>query len=93
MSQIPSVGTSTNSASAGNDQVKSINGLNMDHFLKLMITELQNQDPLDPLSNAEILQQIGQIREIGATEQLSDTLEAVLLSQNVSSATGHIRHR
>jgi flagellar basal-body rod modification protein FlgD len=90
MSQIPSIGTSTDQATAGADQNQSLRGLNMDHFLELMITELQNQDPLDPLDNAQILQQISQIREIGATDSLNNTLEAVLLSQNVSSATSLI---
>ena len=41
-------------------------------FLALMIAELQNQDPLDPMDNSEMVQQIGQIREIGATDQLTE---------------------
>jgi flagellar basal-body rod modification protein FlgD len=68
-------------AAAGN-----LGGLNVDDFLKLMIAELQNQDPLNPLDNAQFLSQIATIREIGATAALSKTLEAVLLGQNVSSA-------
>jgi flagellar basal-body rod modification protein FlgD len=64
--------------------------LDLDQFLKLMITELQNQDPLNPLENAEILQQISQIREIEATGRLSDTLNAVLLGQNLNSASSMI---
>jgi flagellar basal-body rod modification protein FlgD len=68
-------------AAAGN-----LGGLNVDDFLKLMIAELQNQDPLNPLDNAQFLSQIATIREIGATLALSKTLDAVLLGQNVSSA-------
>ncbi|MEM9658041.1 MAG: hypothetical protein AAF961_06745, partial [Planctomycetota bacterium] len=34
--------------------------------------------------------QISQIREVGATEQLTSTLEAVLLGQNITSATSLI---
>ena len=71
-------------ANANNDALRD---LDMDEFLKLMISELQNQDPLNPLENAEILQQISQIREIGATGRLTETLEAVLLGQNLTSAT------
>jgi flagellar basal-body rod modification protein FlgD len=88
MSQIPSL--TNRNPSAGQSQSASIDGLDMDHFLKLMIAELQNQDPLNPLENSELLQQISQIREVGATESLTDTLEAVLLGQNVSSATNLI---
>ena len=69
---------------------EALRGLDLDQFLKLMITELQNQDPLNPLENSEILQQITQIREIEATGRLSDTLNAVLLGQNLNSASSMI---
>ncbi len=90
MSQIPSIGATDPRNQSTNPPTDRLRELNIDHFLTLMITELQNQDPLDPLKNAEILQQISQIREIGATDQLTDTLESVLLGQNVSSATNLI---
>jgi hypothetical protein len=62
----------------------------MDTFLDLMIAELQNQDPLNPLENDELLAQISQIREVGATDRLTETLESVLLGQNIASATNLI---
>lgn len=60
---------------------------NLDDFLKLMIAELQNQDPLDPMENSEMLQQLSQMRSIGATDKLTSTLDAVLVGQNVTTAT------
>lgn len=89
MSQIPNV----NNSSAGQDAFGSNNSLNeldMGDFLNLMIAELQNQDPLNPLENADLIAQISQIREVGATEQLTETLSSVLLGQNISSATSLI---
>lgn len=68
----------------------ALNELNLDSFLNLMIAELQNQDPLNPLENDQLLAQISQIREVGATDQLTQTLESVLLGQNISSATNLI---
>ncbi|MCC6492874.1 MAG: hypothetical protein IT424_07620 [Pirellulales bacterium] len=68
----------------------TINDVNLDDFLKLMITELQNQDPLNPMENDELIQQIGQIRSVGATEKLSETLDSVLLGQSIASATNLI---
>jgi flagellar basal-body rod modification protein FlgD len=78
------------SAAGAQDRNDALRDLDMDQFLQLMITELQNQDPLNPLENAEILQQISQIREIGATGRLTETLESVLLGQNLTSATSMI---
>lgn len=64
--------------------------VNTDDFLMLMITELQNQDPLDPTNNAEFLQQITQIRQIGANDKLTSTLDQVLAGQNLTMAAGMI---
>jgi flagellar basal-body rod modification protein FlgD len=68
----------------------AINDIDLGTFLKLMITELQNQDPLNPLDNKDMLAQISQIREVGATDKLTKTLDAVLLGQSIASATNMI---
>ncbi len=84
---IPTASSALNGANpAAQAAAGNLGGLNVDDFLKLMIAELQNQDPLNPLDNAQFLSQIATIREIGATSALSKTLDAVLLGQNVSSA-------
>ena len=89
MSQIPSIGGSGSSRLASG-QNGAINELNIDQFFGLMIAELQNQDPLNPMENSELMQQVSQIREIGATDRLTSTLDSVLLGQNVASATALI---
>jgi flagellar basal-body rod modification protein FlgD len=64
--------------------------VNVDQFLKLMIAELQNQDPLQPMENSEMLQQLSQMRSIGATDKLTNTLDAVLVGQNLTTASSLI---
>ena len=94
MSQIgqPSTASFTAQQSAG--QVgrasDSYNDLEIDAFLKLLISELQNQDPLDPMDNSEMVQQIGQIREIGATDDLTRTLGKLSSSQELVTASSLI---
>lgn len=90
MSQITSLLNQTPAPDQSFGEKNSLNELNIDNFLELMIAELQNQDPLNPMENSELLQQISQIREVGATDKLTQTLESVLLGQNVSSATSLI---
>jgi flagellar basal-body rod modification protein FlgD len=84
---IPSIGSGSSSTQATND---ALNNLQMDDFLQLMITELQNQDPLSPMDNAQLLQQISQIREIAASSSMTETLQAVLFGQSISNASSLI---
>jgi flagellar basal-body rod modification protein FlgD len=64
--------------------------VNLDEFLGLLLAEMQNQDPLEPMDNQEILQQISQIREIESNARLTETLEAVRLGQAMSTASSLI---
>lgn len=64
--------------------------LGVEQFLKLMIAELQNQDPLNPMDNAQMIQQMGEIRSIASTDKLSTTLEGVQLGQALASASNLI---
>jgi flagellar basal-body rod modification protein FlgD len=85
--------SSSSSRSTSNSQptaADAINDLDLSSFLKLMITELQQQDPLNPLDNKDMLNQIAQIRSIGASDKLTSTLDSVLLGQNIASATNLI---
>jgi hypothetical protein len=89
MSRTPSVLNST-PPDRSPLSVDAINDIDLNTFLELMIAELQNQDPLNPLDNKDMLAQISQIREVGATDKLTQTLESVLLGQNIASATNLI---
>jgi hypothetical protein len=55
-----------------------------------MIKELQNQDPLNPMDNSQMLTQLSEIRQVGSTDKLTSTLNSVLLGQSISSATNLI---
>ena len=57
-------------------------------FIKLLVTELQNQDPMQPMDNSKILEQLSQIRAIQSTTKLEDTLGSVALGQSLSTAGG-----
>ena len=93
MTQIPGVGvgggassSSSSSGITGND----LSDVDLDQFLGLLITELQNQDPLNPMDNAQMLTQISQIREIGSTNQLTETLGNFAIGQELAMASSMI---
>ena len=94
MSQISQAGaasfTSQEAVGQAGGTSDAYSDIDLDDFLALMIAELQNQDPLDPMDNSEMVQQIGQIREIGATDQLTGTLSNLASSQELVTASSLI---
>jgi len=46
-----------------------------DRFLKLLVTQMKNQDPLKPLDNAEVTSQLAQISTVTGIDKLNTTLQ------------------
>ena len=76
----------TNASSSGNALTK----LTPDDFLKMLIKQLQMQDPTNPTSSDQILQQISEIDNIEATTTLSSSLNSVAADQGFQAASALI---
>ena len=63
--------TSTASANAATAKEAS------ERFLKLLVTQLQNQDPLNPVDNAQMTSQMAQISTVSGIEKLNGTVEGL----------------
>ncbi len=48
-----------------------------DRFLKLLVTQLQNQDPLNPMDNAQVTSQMAQINTVSGIEKLNTTVQGL----------------
>jgi flagellar basal-body rod modification protein FlgD len=59
-------GASTTDASASQDR-----------FLKLLVAQLNNQDPMNPLDNAQMTSQIAQINTVSGIQQVNETLKSM----------------
>lgn len=53
-------------------------------FLKLLVTQLGNQDPLNPLDNAQLTSQLAQMSTVSGIEKLNAALSS-LVSQSAAS--------
>ena len=51
-----------------------------------MLTQLQNQDPLEPAKNQELLAQMSQIGQLQTSTQLQETLKGLALQNQLGSA-------
>ncbi len=55
-----------------------------DRFLKLLVAQINNQDPLNPMDNAQMTTQMAQINTVSGIQQLNETLKG-MADQMVSS--------
>src|SRR5207302_1350655 len=55
-----------------------------DRFLTLLVAQLQNQDPLNPMDNAQVTTQLAQISTVSGINQLNDTVAALGASMGMS---------
>ncbi len=55
-------------------------GLSTDDFMKLFLAELQNQDPTQPVDNAQMLSQLSQMSSIQTMQGIQTALEGSQLS-------------
>ncbi len=57
-----------------------------DRFLTLLITQLRNQDPLDPMNNSEITSQLAQLSTVQGINQLNETLLTISGQMDISQS-------
>lgn len=64
--------------------------LSREHFMKILVAELTHQDPLKPLDNHELVNQIVQIQNLEAVSALTDGITAMHRAQEIVSASALI---
>lgn len=67
-----------------------VGSLSPDDFIKILVTELSNQSPLEPIDNKQLLDQINAINSVNSNQQLVEALTALSTNQGLGSASGLI---
>lgn len=57
-----------------------------DKFMTLLVTQLQNQDPLNPMDNAQMTSQLAQLQTVTGVNKLNTTLESLKASYQSTEA-------
>lgn len=57
-----------------------------DRFLKLLVTQLKNQDPMNPMDNAQLTMQLAQMSTVEGVNKLNDGLAALVAQFQTSQA-------
>lgn len=55
-----------------------------DRFLALLVAQMKNQDPLNPLDNAEVTSQMAQLSTVQGIENMNKTLESLAAGMGVN---------
>jgi flagellar basal-body rod modification protein FlgD len=66
-----------------------------DRFLTLLVTQMKNQDPLNPMDNSQVTSQMAQLSTVSGINQLNATVQALSASMTTSQslqATSMIGH-
>ena len=71
---------------ATNQMPKKNFALKTEDFIKMMITQLQHQDPLEPAKNQELLAQMSQIGQLQSQTTLTENLKSMVLQNNLGAA-------
>lgn len=57
---------------------KSTASATQDRFMTLLVTQMKNQDPLNPLDNAQVTSQLAQLSTVTGIDQLNETLKSLM---------------
>lgn len=63
-------------------------GVGMEDFLKILISQLGNQDPLKPMDNQEFVTQIAQFSALEQSRQLNEKIDQLLSAQAATQSVG-----
>lgn len=86
MSDVTAV-TGSSGTQSSYDTAASNGLLDKDAFLQILVTELANQDPLEPLDQSEFITQMAQFSQVEQIANIEDNLESLGQFMKFSSSS------
>jgi flagellar basal-body rod modification protein FlgD len=65
---------------------KSVAAEAQDRYMTLLVTQMKNQDPLNPLDNAQVTSQLAQLSTVTGIDKLNDSIGALMSSYQASQS-------
>ncbi|KAF0865293.1 flagellar hook assembly protein FlgD [Pseudomonas sp. LD120] len=78
--------TSADGLAAATNSVAGKKALDQDSFMKLLVTQMSNQNPLDPQDNSAFVAQLAQFASLGEMAKLNTTVNAITSNYKSSQA-------
>jgi len=68
-------------------QQRGLSGMKSEDFFRILVSEMQNQDPFEPTKTADMISQVSQIRGIEQSDKLNTTLERMTAQQRTAGSS------
>ncbi|MDQ1185065.1 flagellar hook assembly protein FlgD [Agrobacterium larrymoorei] len=81
--------TSTQTTSASKTDAKKAS-LDYDNFLKLLITQMKNQDPTNPMDPSQQVAQLATFSQVEQSIKMNTNLESLISASSLSNASSYI---
>lgn len=82
------IATLGGSAAQAQTSTTQSSAIGQEDFLKILLTQLNYQDPLKPLDNQEFLAQMAQFSSLEQTRTLNDKIDTLLAIQSSAQSVG-----
>ena len=82
--------TNNTSSTTGSSSTTSSNSVDYNTFLQLLIAEMKNQDPTNPMDTSQYMSQIAQLSTVEQATLTNSKLDSLLSSQALTQADGLI---
>ena len=91
--EVGGIGTGASLQVAQRDSEERRSTLDYDAFLKLLVTQMENQDPTEPMDSTEYMAQLASFSNVEQAIRTNDKLDEVLAAVAVGQANGLMGQR
>lgn len=82
--------TTTSASTTASSSDAAAASLDYNSFLKLLITQMQNQDPTDPMDATEQVSQLATFSQVEQSIKMNTNLESLIKQSNLTNASNYI---
>jgi flagellar basal-body rod modification protein FlgD len=84
------INTDYSSTPIATTENNSTQNLGQDAFMQLLLAQMQNQDPLEPMSDTDFIAQLAQFNSLNELTSISATLDELLQAQALNQGSALI---
>ena len=85
-STLNALGIKRSTAADASTNSKGVGEMNQNDFISLMIAQMKNQDPFDPVDNTQMVAQMAQFSSLAGISEMSSTLKSISEKLGASTA-------